>query len=104
MNKIVKLAIIAIVISVSIFMFSTSLFSDGHNAPANASKQVEMIESLKASVTNKTLPVEGSLPKFETSGVGSGTLAGVEVTMMATYWAEMRADGTPSMESVLTPV
>ena len=103
MNKIVKLAIIAIVISVSIFMFSTSLFSDGHNAPADASKQVEKIGSLKASVTNKTLPVEGSLPKFETSGVGSGTLPGVEVTMMATYWAEMRADGTPSMESVLTP-
>ena len=94
MNKIVKLAIIAIVISVSIFMFSTSLFSDGHNAPADASKQVEKIGSLKGSTTTKTLSVEGSLPKFETSAQASGTLAGVEVTTMATYWAEMQANGT----------
>jgi len=94
MNKIVKLAIIAIVISVSISMLSTSLFSDGHNAPAVSSKQVEKIGSIKASTTTKTLPVEGSLPRFETSTKGSGTLAGVEVTTMATYWAEMRADGT----------
>jgi len=41
MNKIVKLTIIAIVISVSISMLSTSLFSDGHNAPTDASQQVE---------------------------------------------------------------
>ena len=94
MNKIVKLTIIAIVISVSISMLSTSLFSDGHNAPADASKKVEKIGSIKASATTKPLPAEGSLPKFETSTVGSGTLAGVEVTMMATYSAEMRADGT----------
>ena len=94
MNKIVKLTIIAVVTSISIFMFSTSLFSDGHNAPADASKKVEKIGSLKAISTTKTLSVEGSLPKFETSAQGSGTLAGVEVTTMATYWAEMQANGT----------
>ena len=94
MNKIVKLTIIAIVISVSISMLSTSLFSDGHNAPADTSKKVEKIGSLKGSTTAKTLSVEGSLPKFEVSAQTSGTLAGVNVTTMATYWAEMRPDGT----------
>jgi hypothetical protein len=94
MNKIVKLTIIAIVISVSISMLSTSLFSDGHNAPADTSKTVEKIGSLKGSTTTKTLSVEGSLPKFEVSAQTSGTLAGVEVTSMATYWAEMLANGT----------
>jgi len=94
MNKIVKLTIIAIVISVSISMLSTSLFSDQHNAPADTSKKVEKIGSLKGSTTAKTLSVEGSLPKFEVSAQTSGTLAGVEVTSMATYWAEMQANGT----------
>jgi len=90
----VKLTIIAIVTSISIFMFSTSLFSDGHNAPADTSKKVEKIGSLKGSTTAKTLSVEGTLPKFEVSAQTSGTLAGVEVTSMATYWAEMQANGT----------
>ena len=54
MNKIVKLTIIAVVTSISIFMFSTSLFSDGHNAPADASKKVEKIGSPKGSTTAKT--------------------------------------------------
>ena len=54
MNKIVKLTIIAIVISVSISMLSTSLFSDGHNAPADTSKKVEKIGSPKGSTTAKT--------------------------------------------------
>jgi len=36
-----KLTIIAVVVSVSVFMLSTSLFSDGHNAPTDTSKQVE---------------------------------------------------------------
>ena len=78
-------------------MLSTSLFSDGHghNAPADTSKKVEKIGSLKGSTTaTKTLPVEGSLPKFEVSAETSGTLAGVEVTSIATYWAEMQANGT----------
>ena len=55
MNKIVKLTIIAIVISVSISMLSTSLFSDGHNAPADTSKKVEKIGSLKKSEGEPTM-------------------------------------------------
>ena len=55
MNKIVKLTIIAIVISVSISMLSTSLFSDGHNAPADTSKKVEKIGSLKKSEGDTTM-------------------------------------------------
>lgn len=54
----------------------------------------EKLGSMQASTTTKTLPVEGSLPKFETSMEGSGILAGVDVTSMATYYANMRADGT----------
>ena len=54
----------------------------------------EQIGSLTASTTNKALPVEGALPKFETSATGGGTLAGAEVQMLATYSSDMRADGT----------
>jgi len=42
------------------------------------------IGSLKATATTTVLPTEGSLPKFETSTHGSGTLAGVNVATMAT--------------------
>ena len=41
MNKIMKLIITAIVISVSVFMLSTSLFSDGHNAPKQVEAEME---------------------------------------------------------------
>ena len=54
----------------------------------------EKLGSIQGGTTNKTLPVEDSLPKFETTTEGSGTLAGVDVTSMATYSSEMRADGT----------
>ena len=54
----------------------------------------EKLGSIQGGTTNKTLPVEGSLPKFETTTEGSGTLAGAEVTIMATYGADMKADGT----------
>ena len=54
----------------------------------------EQIGSLTATATNKTLSADGALPKFETTAPGSGTLAGAEVQSMATYSAEMRADGT----------
>ena len=53
----------------------------------------EKLGSIQGGTTNKTLPIEGSLPKFETTTEGSGTLAGVDVTSMATYSSEMRADG-----------
>ena len=54
----------------------------------------EKIGSLTANAAHKTLPADGALPKFETSATGSGTLAGAEVQFLATYSAEMRADGT----------
>ena len=54
----------------------------------------EKIGSLTASAVHKALPVDGALPKFETSATGGGTLAGAEVQMLATYSSDMRADGT----------
>ena len=54
----------------------------------------EKIGSLTASAAHKALPVDGPLPKFETSATGGGTLAGAEVQMLATYSSDMRADGT----------
>ena len=56
----------------------------------------QKLGSIKAVTTTKTLPANGMLPRFEvTASSGSGTLAGVDIVqMMATYSAEMRADGT----------
>ena len=54
----------------------------------------EQIGSLTASTTNKPLPVDGALPKFEETATGGGPLAGAEVQALATYAAQMRADGT----------
>ena len=54
----------------------------------------EKIGSLTANASHKALPVDGALPKFETSATGGGTLAGTEVQMLATYSSDMRADGT----------
>ena len=75
--------------------------SHGHDADSNGHDETEgekfklvKIGSLKATATTTVLPTKGSLPKFETSMQGSGTLAGVNVTTMGTYWAEMRPDGT----------
>ena len=56
----------------------------------------EKLGSIKAVTTTKTLPANGTLPRFEVNvPSGSGTLAGVDIfKMMATYSAEMREDGT----------
>ena len=56
----------------------------------------EKLGSIKAVTTTKTLPANGTLPRFEVAvPSGSGTLAGVDIfQMMATYSAEMREDGT----------
>ncbi|SVE01872.1 uncharacterized protein METZ01_LOCUS454726 [marine metagenome] len=55
----------------------------------------DKIGSCTATATNKALPShDGALPSFETTAEGSGTLAGAEVTIMATYDADMKADGT----------
>jgi hypothetical protein len=53
----------------------------------------EKMGSMTAKSVNKVLPTEGTLPKFEVTAEGTGTLAGVQVQMMSTYHAEMRADG-----------
>ena len=54
----------------------------------------EKIGEIKATSTTKLLPAEGSEPKFETSTEGSGTMLGIDVNFMGTYWAQMYADGT----------
>ncbi len=54
----------------------------------------EKIGSIICKTTNKVLPTDGALPVFETSAEGGGTLAGADVQSLATYAAEMRADGT----------
>ena len=54
--------------------------------------------STRTSTTNRTPPAERVLPKFETSVEGSGTLARVDVTRMATYWSEVRADDTTNAD------
>ena len=68
--------------------------SHGHDETEGENFKLVKIGSLKATAITTVLPTEGSLPKFEVSTQGSGTLAGVNVTTMATYWAEMRPDGT----------
>ena len=54
----------------------------------------EKLGSMQLTTSNKVLPSNGSLPRFETPTIGSGTLAGTEVNGMATYTADMRPDGT----------
>ena len=54
----------------------------------------EKLGSMQLTTSNKVLPSTGSLPRFETTTIGSGTLAGTEVNGMATYTADMRPDGT----------
>ncbi len=54
----------------------------------------EKMGSMTATSVNKVLPSEGTLPKFEVTAQGTGTLAGAQVQMMSTYHAEMRADGS----------
>ena len=48
----------------------------------------EKVGSLQASTTNKALPTEGALPRFETSMEGGETLAGADVQCLATYSSE----------------
>ncbi len=55
----------------------------------------EKLGSIKAVTMTKVLPANGTNPRFEvTVPSGNGTLAGVDVQMMATYAGELRADGT----------
>ena len=54
----------------------------------------EKLGSMTANSVTKVLPSEGTLPKFEVTAQGSGTIAGVQVQFMGTYHTEMRADGS----------
>jgi len=42
----------------------------------------------------RVLPADGPGPKVETSFEISGTMLGIEATMMGTYWSTVRPDGT----------
>jgi len=53
----------------------------------------EKMGSMTATTTTKTMSTDG-LPKFETTGQGTGKLAGVEIQWMSTYCADMKADGS----------
>ena len=54
----------------------------------------EKLGSMTATSVTKVLPSEGTLPKFEITAQGSGTITGVQVQFMGTYHTEMRADGS----------
>ena len=54
----------------------------------------EKLGSMTATSVTKVLPSEGTLPKFEITAQGSGTITGVPVQFMGTYHTEMRADGS----------
>ena len=55
----------------------------------------EKMGSMTGATTTRPVPVDGgSLPKFEVSVQGGGTLAGVEVQTMATYSAQMKSNGS----------
>ena len=54
----------------------------------------EKLGSMTATSVTKVLPSESTLPKFEVTAQGSGTIAGVQVQFMGTYHTEMRADGS----------
>ena len=54
----------------------------------------EKLGSMTATSVTKVLPSEGTLPIFEVTAQGSGTIAGVQVQFMGTYHTEMRADGS----------
>jgi len=54
----------------------------------------EKVGSVQATTTVKTLSAEDSRPVFEVSAQGSGKLGDGDVTMMATYSANVQADGS----------
>jgi hypothetical protein len=54
----------------------------------------EKLGELRGKVTGqRVLPADGSRPKVETSFEISGTVLGVETTLMGTYWSTVRPDG-----------
>ena len=53
----------------------------------------EKLGTIQSTTRTKALPAEGTLPRFEVTAEGSGTLAGANVNSLATYQGRVRADG-----------
>jgi hypothetical protein len=54
----------------------------------------EKLGEFQGKVTGqRILPTEGANPKTGTSFEISGTLLGIDATMMGTYWTTVRSDG-----------
>ena len=54
----------------------------------------EKVGSIQAAATVKTLSAKNSRPVFEVSAQGAGSLGSGDVNIMATYTAEVQADGS----------
>ena len=54
----------------------------------------EKVGSIQAAATVKTLSAKNSRPVFEVSAQGAGSLGGGDGNIMATYTAEVQADGS----------
>jgi hypothetical protein len=65
--------------------------------------------TLRGKVTGqRVLPAEGPSPRMEVSFELSGTLLGKKVTMLGTYWSQVRPDGSlygecPRQGVLMTP-
>ena len=53
----------------------------------------EKLGTIQSTTRTKALPAEGTLPRFEVTAEGSGTLARANVNSLATYQGGVRADG-----------
>ena len=54
----------------------------------------EKLGEVQGATVTTVLPAHGSSPRFETKVEGGGTLLGESVKFLATYWSEVRADGS----------
>ena len=54
----------------------------------------EKLGQIQGPVKTTVLPANGSLPRFENSVEGAGTLAGVDVKCLATYGSELQTNGS----------
>ena len=50
----------------------------------------EKLGSMTATSVTKVLPSDGTLPKFEVTAQGSGTITGVPVQFMGTYQTDLQ--------------
>ena len=54
----------------------------------------EKLGEVQGATVTTVLPTHGSSPRFETKVGGGGTLLGESVKYLASYWSEVRADGS----------